>query len=243
MAVRATTENQRLVRTMAGRISAEAYWGGKAAEYDDFIRRVVPRYDDQLDHLFAYLPERADHVLELGCGTGNVSLRLAARWPGARFTFVDAAPEMTDVTRARLAAEQPQTAERSRFVVARFEEMELERATYDVAVASLSLHHVRDVATVYPRLAPALARGGRLMMLDGVRAATSAEHDTHMELWASFWVGRLSDEERAEVVEHIRQHDVYRTRAEHFSLLEDAGFLDPDCLWRDGIFTLITARR
>lgn len=223
--------------------TAEAYWGAKAAEYDDFIRRVVPHYDAQLDALFACLPQDAARVLELGCGTGNVSLRLAGRWPDAQFTFVDAAPEMTGLTRARLAASWPDTARRARFLTARFEELQLEPAFYDLAVAALSLHHVRDIATVYPRLAAGLARHGQLVMLDGVRGASATQHELHMARWAAYWDGRLSEAERADVVEHIRQHDHYRTLAEHFTLLHRAGCTDADCVWRDGLFALVTARR
>ena len=80
------------------RKSAEAYWGAHAREYDEFIVRVVPRYREQLDRLIDYAPGHAMRVLELGCGSGNASLRLAARWPHAEFTFVDGAPEMLELT-------------------------------------------------------------------------------------------------------------------------------------------------
>jgi tRNA (cmo5U34)-methyltransferase len=225
------------------REAPEAYWGARAAEYDEFIVRVVPSYAEMLARLLEYAPAVAARVLELGTGTGNLSLKLAAHWPDARFTFVDAAPEMLDITRSRLRSHVPAIAERARFYVVRFEELQLEPQSVDVAVASLSLHHVQNVGAVYARIAPALTRGGRLIMLDGLRGETDVEHDVHMARWQAYWhaPGNLSDEEIRDVSEHVEQHDHYRSLREHVEMLRSAGFAYADCVWRDGLFTLLTA--
>jgi trans-aconitate 2-methyltransferase len=225
--------------------SAEAYWGAHADDYNEFIVRVVPRYREQLELLLDYSPARAQHVLELGCGSGNVSLRLAARWPDAAFTLVDGASEMLEITRARLLAHYPDTARRARYVAERFEELSLKRSTVDVVAASLSLHHVADVSMVYNRIAPMLVPGGRLVMLDGVRGATAHEHDLHVDRWEAFWQepGNLTAAEIRDVKTHVAEHDHYRSLPEHFDMLLAAGFAHPDCVWRDGLFALITATR
>lgn len=228
-----------------GRESAEAYWGAHAAEYDEFIVRVVPRYREQLGLLMAYTPVHAARVLELGCGSGNVSLLIAERWPEAELTIVDGAPEMLELTKARMAHAFPESAERATFLSSRFEELALDPGTIDVVVASLSLHHVEDVAPVYQRIAPAMVSGGRFVMLDGVRGITSWEHDVHMERWEAYWrePGNLNEEEIRDMREHIASHDHYRSLREHFQMLAAAGFRDADCVWRDGVFGLITATR
>jgi tRNA (cmo5U34)-methyltransferase len=225
--------------------SAEAYWGAHASEYNEFIVRVVPGYWQQLQRLLDYAPANAERVLELGCGSGNVSLRLAERWPHAALTFVDAAPEMLELTRARLVDAEPDIADRAQFLAERFEDLTLEPGTVDVVVASLSLHHVVDVSVVYRRIAPMLTAGARLVMLDGLRGRTPLEHDVHMARWSAFWhqPGNLSADEIRDMREHIAQHDHYRSLREHFDMLTAAGFSDPDCVWRDGVFALVTATR
>ena len=50
-------------------------------------------------------------VADLGCGPGNLTAVLAARWPGARVLGVDSSPEMIGAARAELAAPEAGAAE------------------------------------------------------------------------------------------------------------------------------------
>lgn len=224
-------------------ITATAYWGARAAEYDDFIRRVVPRYDEMTERLLESLPAAPGHVLELGCGTGNLSLRLATRFPAARFTFVDGAPEMVEAARTRLGAEAPGVAKRSTFLEATFETLELEPESVDLVVASLSLHHVPELAPVYRALGRGMAPGGEFRSADGIRAVDPTQHALHLARWEAFWQegDRLTPEEIASVRDHVERHDHYETFSRHARMLEAAGFTRVDCLWRDGLFGVISA--
>ena len=219
----------------------EAYWGAHAREYNDFIVRVVPRYEEMMDLMLEYAPAKATRVLELGTGTGNLSLRLAARWPDAHFMFVDGAPEMLDVTRMRVRAQFADIADRATLQAVRFEELALEPASIDVVVASLSLHHVLNVGAVYERIAPALTASGRFIMLDGVAGETDTEQAAHMRRWDAFMQAHMTETELRDIKQHILQHDHYRSLSEHYELLEHAGFAYTDCVWRDGLFTLMVA--
>ena len=223
--------------------TASAYWGQNAAVYDDIIRRVVPRYDELTERLLESLPRDARHVLELGCGTGNLSLRLIDAVGDARFTFVDAAPEMVAMTRGRLAERWPEASARCDFRVARFEDLEVEPDEFDLIVSSLSLHHVEDVGPIYRMLRESLAAHGALRVADGYGGATDTIHERHLARWEAFWraPGHLSPDEIAQVREHVARHDHYQPLGEHFRMLEEAGFERWDCLWRDGLFAIMTA--
>lgn len=223
--------------------TASAYWGSKAAEYDDFIRRVVPRYDEMTERLLECLPQAPERVLELGCGTGNLSVLLLERFRHATFTFVDAAPEMVAMTRARLDERSAEAAGRCRFRVARFEELTAEPDAFDLVVSSLSLHHVTDCRPVYESLRGSLRAGGALRVADGYGGAAPALHTLHLTRWEAFWraPGHLTGDEIAQVREHVARHDHYTPIAEHFRLLMEAGFADRDCVWRDGLFAIIAA--
>lgn len=222
--------------------TAPEFWGSQAATYDDLIRRTVPCYDTMTGRLVASLP-RARRVLELGCGTGNLSVLLARALPDASLTFVDGSPAMTAVTKARLASEAPGVD--ASFVDARFEDLDDGGEPWDLAVASISLHHLPDPAPFYGLLGRIVAPGGAFRMADAIRAVHPDHHARHVHEFHSFWEqpGNLDPDERAAVYDHVIRHDHYFTLDEHFAWLRAAGFERCDCLWRDGLFAVVTADR
>lgn len=225
------------------RESAHAYWGARAAEYDSLIRRTIPRYDEIVARLLDTMPARCGRILELGCGTGNLSLRLVNRFPDAPITLVDAAPEMLDVAGARIAAERPDSAGRVTLVAARFEDLELADGSFDAVVASFSLHHLPELAPLYHQARRWLADGGVLRSADAFAGPTPWLHADSMERWMSYWrePGHLDADERQSMDEHVRAHDHYFDLASHFRWLEAAGFSAWDCVWRDGLMGVVVA--
>lgn len=215
------------------------------AEYDSLIRRAVPGYERLTRRLAESLPPTASSVLELGCGTGNFSLALAARYPSAELTVVDAAQEMIEVTRQRLSAANSALGARTRFLAARFEDLVLDADTYDVVTSCISLHHVQDKAAVFGAIARTLKPGGRFCFADQMRAVPEALHNRNWNAWLAFCrePGNCTEAEIEQLVEHARAHDHYETVAQHVRMLEGAGFTELDCVWRSGMWAIMTASR
>jgi tRNA (cmo5U34)-methyltransferase len=223
--------------------TASDYFGAMVASYDSLIRRAVPRYEEITACLVAFLPPVATRVLELGCGTGNLSLALAARYPEAELTLVDAAPEMVDLARGRLEATAPASAARGRFVVGRFEELGLAAGSFDLVTSSFSLHHVRDKGSLFRTLRALLRPGGTLRFADQLRGGSARNHEIHWSDWLAFCrlPGNCTEEEIRGLLEHAERHDHYVPLAEHFRHLEGAGFASVDCVWRGGMWAVVTA--
>lgn len=223
--------------------TASLYFGSMADGYDSLIRRAVPRYDEMLVRLVDYLPPSATNVLELGCGTGNLSLALAKRYPDASLTFLDAAPEMLDVTRARLESAYPGSAGRARFVRSVFEEIDNTLGPFDLVTSSISLHHVRDKESLYRNIYFLLSPGGTFRFSDQLRGATAEIHELNWRRWLEFCrsPANCSEEEVTSLLDHAEAHDHYTPLAEHFRLLELAGFKKLDCVWRNLIWGVVLA--
>jgi tRNA (cmo5U34)-methyltransferase len=223
--------------------SAAEYFGGMARSYDSLIRRAVPEYDEMMDQLIAYLPPDAPRMVELGCGSGNLTLRLAARWPHSTITLVDASAEMVDLAASRLATAHPALAARSRRVVARFEELALPPGSTDVVTSSISLHHVRDKQAHYARLRTAMRPLGRLVFADQFLGHPDHNHRLNWERWLEYCrrPGHCSAEELEGLVAHAQAHDHYVTLVEHVRLLEAAGWGEVDCVWRSGMWGIVSA--
>jgi trans-aconitate 2-methyltransferase len=95
----------------------------------------------------------ANSVIDLGCGPGNSTELLAARFPGAAVSGLDSSRDMIAAARARL----PDVS----FTLERIDEW-AHPGPVDVILSNAALHWVADHATLLPSLAGRLAVGGCL---------------------------------------------------------------------------------
>ncbi len=105
------------------------------------------------DLLARVAAERPRTVVDLGCGPGNLTARLAERWPDADVLGLDSSPEMIDAARA--------VAPGVSFAVADLRDWS-PAAPVDVLVSNAVLQWVPGHLDLLPRLVAALAPGGRL---------------------------------------------------------------------------------
>jgi SAM-dependent methyltransferase len=109
---------------------------------------------------------RPERVLEVGCGPGELAVRIASEL-GADVAALDISPRMVELARSRGVAA----------VEGDMQELPFADRSFDCAVAAWSLFHVPDLERALSELARVLRGGGRLV------AATNSE--AHLEeLWA-----------------------------------------------------------
>lgn len=115
-------------------------------------------------------------VLDLGCGVGRWSRRLACR--GARVTGVDISPTMVAEARERAAAEG--LAGRADFRQGDVRALDL-TGRFDVVLAVTVLQHqlgAEDVDLALAGMVNHLAPGGRIVLLEAAPSRPVAVHDT-----------------------------------------------------------------
>ncbi|MFF3879002.1 class I SAM-dependent methyltransferase [Streptomyces sp. NPDC001978] len=136
-------------------------------------------FDDEPDHglrdpevraawaarLRTWLPEHASDVLDLGCGTGSLSL-LAAEC-GHRVTGVDLSPAMVERARAKLAGRD------AAFLVGDAAAPPVGEERYDVVLVRHVLWTLPDPARVLRHWWGLLRPGGRLVLVEGVWGTVS----------------------------------------------------------------------
>ncbi len=101
--------------------------------YLDWVRGEVPRYDELQAATIDAIPGSPGRVLELGIGTGETARNLLERHPDAAVTGLDSSAEM--VFRARELGIEVR--------LARMEDP-LPDGPWDLVIAVLSVHHLRD---------------------------------------------------------------------------------------------------
>ncbi|MEH0511049.1 class I SAM-dependent methyltransferase [Streptomyces sp. B21-106] len=115
--------------------------------------------------LRAWLPERASDVLDLGCGTGSLSL-LAAEL-GHRVTGVDLSPAMIDLARAKLAGRD------AVFLHGDAAAPPVGEERFDVLLVRHLLWALPGPAGVLRHWRGLLRPGGRLVLVEGVWGAVT----------------------------------------------------------------------
>jgi ubiquinone/menaquinone biosynthesis C-methylase UbiE len=109
-------------------------------------------------YLLCQVPQPCDAALELGCGTGELSRRLAQR---ARTVIsLDVSTEMIRVARSR-STEQANV----EYVVGDMTTLPLRYGTFDCVVSLNTLHHV-DVVRALRAMRASLRPGGTILIAD-----------------------------------------------------------------------------
>lgn len=106
-----------------------------------------------MDLLSRILVERAEAVFDMGCGPGNSTAPLKARWPEARVTGVDNNPAMLEKARANHPDITFAEADASNWSP---------DGPADVIFSNACIHWVPDHAALLPRLLDSLKPGGCL---------------------------------------------------------------------------------
>jgi SAM-dependent methyltransferase len=129
---------------------------------DVYAREIDRRFEPVVDEVIARAQlGPGEHVLDLGTGTGAVAARAAhVVGPDGLVVGVDISADMLRAAEQRVAA---QGLRRVSFREGRAEALPAENASFDVALASLSLMYVIDRAAAARELARVLRPQGRLI--------------------------------------------------------------------------------
>ena len=193
------------------------------------IRKFQPGYD-----AMPALPARTvartspGHVLDLGAGTGALSLAVLERCEDCRGTLIDVDPEKLDQARERLAPH----ASRTRFLAQSFHDA---LPACDAVVASLALHHVPSMdekQVLYRAIHESLSPGGVFVNADVTMPAAADARRIDYGTWAAHLVASGIAEDRAwEHFDEWSTEDFYFPLENELAALEEAG-LAAQCLWR-----------
>jgi tRNA (cmo5U34)-methyltransferase len=212
------------------------------SEYDDLIKKHVTFYADIFWTIFRYLPNNfaPKHILELGCGTGNLTKLLHEKYPDAKITAVDAASEMLKTTNERLKGTD------LTLIESYFEKLDFKENSFDLIISNLAIHHLVDEEkqNIFNEIRKWLKPGGLFVLADAVRAVSDKINE---EDWVIFKEDNLkagmSIEDLAKLVEHSRTCDHYATVPDLLVWLKNSGFKNADVLWRCSLWAVFQAEK
>jgi tRNA (cmo5U34)-methyltransferase len=212
-----------------------------APRYNAERRKIVPSFDAfygaavEAISLDGNVPRR---VLDLGAGTGLLSAWIAEAHPQARFVLQDASPAMLERASEMLGDRIEEV------VVSDFADP-LPAGPFDAVVSSLAIHHIADDAKrdLYARTLDVLAPGAWFVNAEHIAGATKLL-DEQYHRWHETESRRLglSSQEWEAALERFR-HDVRTPVADQLAWLNEIGFSDVDCLWRDHSIAVMIGRK
>jgi tRNA (cmo5U34)-methyltransferase len=230
-------------------------------DFDMGIRQLLPRYDEMLEVITRCLPNISDgrfafpegvleeyrrrhRILELGCGTGELSLKILQHCPDTQIIALDYSPRMLQFAQSKIAAAGYQN--RWSGIEADFGDWANNPEKFGIGrefaacVSSLAIHHLHDEMKfqLFQQIAASLSSDGCFWNADPTLPESPVLIEVYKaarEEWAAQQGIKLA-EVRAKVGTSVTQgysnQDQLATLDAHLQMLKKAGFETVAVPWK-----------
>lgn len=183
----------------------------------------------------------AKALLDVGCGAGNYTLKLLERLPDLDCTLIDLSRPMLDRAVERVF---PQTAGRVEAIQTDIRDAELGAERFDVIVAAMVLHHLREDAeweSVFAAFHAALRPGGSLWIADLVQHELPGVQAHMWRRYGEYLESLKGPEYRDHVFDYVAFEDTPRSLPYQLELLRRLGFGQVEVLHKHNCFAAFGA--
>jgi SAM-dependent methyltransferase len=154
---------------------AQAY---AAADFEEPNQRFVAYFEQEFPQL------RQGAVLDLGCGPGDIVLRLASRHAGLTVHGIDGSAAMLRFGSERLH-QTPGLGGRVQFIEGILPGASLPLPHYDAVISNSLLHHLHDPAVFWSAVREAGAPGAAVLVMDLFRPQSRADAQAIVDQYAA----------------------------------------------------------
>jgi tRNA (cmo5U34)-methyltransferase len=178
----------------------------------------------------------ARHVLDVGCGAGNYTLKLLAQLPNLDVTLNDLSRPMLDRATERVGRA---TTGSVRATQGDIREIELPDQGFDIVLAAAVLHHLRtdaewrDVFTAFHRT---VRPGGSVWIVDLVESSIPAVQQLQWRRYGEYLSGLKGDAYRDHVFAYVEKEDTPRPLLYQLDMMRQVGFAQVDVLHKNVCF-------
>jgi tRNA (cmo5U34)-methyltransferase len=203
--------------------------------------------------LFQHFFARRENIklLDIGCGDGVLTEELLKANSAISATLIDGNGGMLQKAKERL-----KTFQNVSFIKASFQEIlagTIELGSYDVCVSSMAIHHLEmnEKAFLFKKILSHLNAEGHFVNIDVVLPPSAGLESWYFAIWRD-WLGHmmtcfnLTDEVPEDLIKRYKDpHSMNKpdTLSNQLKSLEEAGFLDVDCYFKNGIFVVFGGKR
>ena len=221
----------------------EQFYNQLSSQYSELIAKCVPRYRELIYNMFQYIPEdfQPKRVLDLGCGTGNLTDQMLKSFPEAEIDALDISEDILRESRKRFS-----NISNIRYIQADFKSMHLPPGSYDLIMSSIAIHHIddQDKTRLYAEVYQALKPGGLFIFADQTRGVSDNIYKKNIAAWKEEAFKLGSTEKNWDMwMAHQYAHDFHTPVPWHLQQLEKTGFGETDLLWKYLLWAVLWARK
>lgn len=189
----------------------------------------------------AAVTPRATHVLDVGCGAGNYSLKLLQHLPGLNVTLVDLSQNMLDRARQRVIAATAGAVETRQGDI---RDIALPPQSVDIILAAAVLHHLRtddEWRAVFRAFYQALRPGGSIWIFDLIEHTLPEVQRIQWRMYGEYLSRFKDDAYRDHVYAYVEREDTPKPLMFQLDLLREVGFARVEVLHKHSCFAAFGA--
>jgi tRNA (cmo5U34)-methyltransferase len=178
----------------------------------------------------------ATHVLDIGCGAGNYTLKMLEHLPEVNVTLIDLSKPMLDRALQRIGAV---TRHNITALQGDIRAIPLPDRHYDIIVAAAVFHHLREEAeweAVFGKCYAALKPGGSLWISDLIAHDDPTVQAVMWQRYGEYLTELKGEAYRDQVFGYIEQEDTPRPLLYQLHLLKQTGFRSVEVLHKHAMF-------
>jgi len=208
------------------------HFNKEAEAFDNQVLKNIPKYPEMLTALINAIPDNKENpkVLDLGCGTGNITQKLLTRFPQAEVTCLDLSENMIKIAKNKLS--QYKSIE---YIIGDFTETEITEK-YDAIISSLALHHIpndKEKQEMYQAIYEALNKNGVFYNADVILGNSTYNEELNNKIAQEDMINNgVTLEEIQEHKGKREANDIPTTIYNHIKMLENVGFQEIDIIWK-----------
>lgn len=224
-------------------ISVESFYNQLSSDYTALISKCVPKYEEIFYNLFCYLPKdfKPQRILDLGCGTGNLTSAILHHFPTAEIHALDISADILSECKNRFKENTNIIYHQHDFSTLNFPENH-----FDFIVSSIAIHHVKDdeKRKLYQQILALLKPNGLFEFADQTRGITEEIYQTHITRWKTEAFKLGSTPENWDMwMQHQADHDYHTPVVWHLEQLKEIGFTNIDVLWKNIMWVIVYAQK
>ena len=141
-------------------IQVKAY---SEADFEQGHSKIIQLFDEVFG-----VTDILGNILDLGCGPGDVTFRMARRFPKAKITAVDGSKAMLNFAEKRKITETD-TSERVNFVQAMIPGSHIPKKAYNLIISTSFLHHLHQPDALWQTIKEHARPGTKIFIADLIR--------------------------------------------------------------------------